>query len=255
MSTPDTRRAIFGLALTGALLVGVSAADTAVSERTVRTLALDPAGVLAVDLTIGEVRIIGSARDDVALEVTRHAPTADALATMPLVVDDATPARIRVAIVQPQGGTDPALRATVILRVPHAARLDAVKVQEGKVVVEAFDGALTADVRRGPIEATAVAGTLRLETGIGSVIVKRGRLSPDGLLRLRAFNGDVRLHLAQAPVDARILALALNGSISSALPLTMKEAWGPRFGEATIGSGRPVVSIDVVTGRVEITVG
>ena len=255
MSTPATRRAALGLALAGAVLLAASTAGAAVSDRQVRTLGFDPSRALAVDLTIGEVRIIGSDRADVSLEVTRQAPTAEALATMPLVVDEAAPARIRVAIVQPDGGTDPALRATVVLRVPHAARLDAVKVLEGKIVVEDFDGALTADVRRGPIEATAVGGTLRLETGIGSVIVKRARLSADGLLRLRAFNGDVRLHLAQAPTDARVLALALNGTISSALPLTMKDTWGPRFGEATIGKGSPVISIDVVTGRVEITIG
>ena len=81
------------------------------------------------------------------------------------------------------------------------------------------------------------------------------RLSPDGLLRLRAFNGDVRLQLAAVPADARILALALNGTISSAVPLTLKTGWGPRFGEATLGRGAPVISIDVVTGRVEITTG
>jgi hypothetical protein len=252
--TPATHRAVVGPALAGALLVAVSTAGAAVSDRQVRTLPFDPARTLAVDLTIGEVRIIGSERGDVSLEVTRQAPTAEALATMPLVVDEASPARVRVAIVQPDGGTDPALRATVVLRVPRTARLDAVKVQEGKIVVEDFDGTLTADVRRGPIEATAVGGTLRLETGIGSVIVRRGRLAPDGLLRLRAFNGDVRLQLARAPTDARVLALALNGTISSALPLTMKDTWGPRFGEATIGTGRPVISIDVVTGRVEITI-
>ena len=78
------------------------------------------------------------------------------------------------------------------------------------------------------------------------------RLTPQGLLRLRAFNGDVRLTLAEKPTDARILALALNGSIKSEIPLRMKDTWGPRWGEATLGNGEPVISIDVITGRIEI---
>ena len=47
-------------------------------------------------------------------------------------------------------------------------------------------------------------------------------------------------------------ARLLNGTIASDIPLTMKDTWGPRWGEATIGSGEPVISIDVVTGRIEI---
>jgi DUF4097 and DUF4098 domain-containing protein YvlB len=80
------------------------------------------------------------------------------------------------------------------------------------------------------------------------------RLVPDGLLRLRTFNGDVRLTLAERPTDARVLALALNGSIESNLTLTMKDTWGPRWGEATLGKGEPVISIDVITGTIDIKV-
>ena len=83
---------------------------------------------------------------------------------------------------------------------------------------------------------------LRLETGIGSIVLTNARLSPIGLLRLRAFNGDVRVTLAERPADARILALALNGHIRSDIPLTMKDTWGPRWGEATLGKGEPVMS-------------
>ncbi len=69
---------------------------------------------------------------------------------------------------------------------------------------------------------------------------------------MRAFNGDVLLTLAARPTDARILALALNGTIASDIPLNRKESWGPRWSEATLGKGEPVISIDVVTGKIEI---
>ena len=162
------------------------------------------------------------------------------------------PTRASIRVTQLDGGTDPALRADVMVRVPRAAAIDRVQVLEGRISVNRFAGTLNADIRRGPIEGKDLSGTLRLESGIGSVALTGARLSADGLLRLRAFNGDVRLTLAERPADARIMALALNGAIKSDIPLTLRETWGPRWGETTIGKGEPVISLDVVTGTVEI---
>ena len=91
-----------------------------------------------------------------------------------------------------------------------------------------------------------------LGRAITPVTLANARLQPDGLLRLRSFNGDVTLALAERPADARIMALALNGHIKSDIPLTLRDDWGPRWGEATLGKGEPVISLDVVTGQVEI---
>jgi DUF4097 and DUF4098 domain-containing protein YvlB len=136
--------------------------------------------------------------------------------------------------------------------VPRAAVIDHVQVLEGRITVTRFSGTLTADIRRGSIEGRDLSGTLRLESGIGSVVLTGARLTATGLLRLRAFNGDVRLTLAERPADARIMALALNGQIKSEIPLTMKNTWGPRWAETTLGKGEPVISLDVVTGTIEI---
>ena len=62
----------------------------------------------------------------------------------------------------------------------------------------------------------------------------------------------MRLTLAERPADARVMALALNGTISSDIPLRTKDAWGPRWGEATLGQGEPVIAIDVITGAIHI---
>ena len=97
-----------------------------------------------------------------------------------------------------------------------------------------------------------IGGIVRLETTIGSVDVTRAALEANGLLRLRAFNGDVRLALTAPLSDARVMALALNGTVTSAVPLTLKDGWGPRWGEATVGRPDRVVSIDVVTGAIRI---
>jgi hypothetical protein len=140
----------------------------------------------------------------------------------------------------------------VTLRVPERASLGSVRVMEGRLSLAALKGSVTADVRRGGIDASDLEGRLRLTTEIGDIVAKNARLTPNGLMRLRTFNGDVRLMLAEPPADARILALALNGTIDSDIPLRSKEAWGPRSGEASLGKGEPVISIDVVTGKIEI---
>ena len=74
-------------------------------------------------------------------------------------------------------------------------------------------------------------------------------------MRLRVFNGPLRVRLARMPANARILAVTFNGAIASDIPLTMKDKFGPRFGETTIGTGEPVMSIDVVKGDITIGLG
>lgn len=232
-------------------LAAVLLAVSDVSQSQTRVVSLPPEKALSIEVTIGTVRIVGSDRKDVEIVVDRRGPAADDLKKLPVVVDDSAE-RVQVKAVQLNGGTDPLLRADVTVRVPRSAVIDSVRVLEGRIVVEQFSGTLTADVRRGPIEGKELAGTLRLETGIGDVVLANARLSPTGLLRLRTFNGDVRLVLAERPDHARIMALALNGEVASDIPLTHRNTWGPRWAEATIGRGEPVISIDVVTGKVEI---
>lgn len=221
------------------------------TDRQTRRFALPPGRTLAVELTIGDVVIMGAERQDADVEVVRQAPSSGDLARVPLEVVESD-GSIDIRVVQTDGGRDPALRSTVTVRLPRAAQVPRVRVAEGQIRLSGLAGSITAEIARGPIDATAIQGTVRLETGIGDVTVADARLSAGGLLRLRTFNGDVRLTLAERPSSARILALALNGTISSDLPLTIKDAWGPRWGEATIGAGDPLISIDVITGRIVI---
>lgn len=223
----------------------------AATDRQTRTFPWSATRTLVLDLTIGDVRILGSERSDVELAVQRTAPTAEALGQLPLTFED-TPERVTARFGQANGNTDPALRTDVVLRVPIDAVIERLRIVEGRLTVEKFRGAITADVRRGPIDGGDLAGAVRLETGIGSITLKNARLTPGGLLRLRAFNGDIRLQMPAPPPDARVMALALNGTIQSDIPLTSRDSWGPRWSEATLGTGEPVISLDVVTGKVEI---
>ena len=73
-------------------------------------------------------------------------------------------------------------------------------------------------------------------------------------MRLRVFNGPLRVRFPRLPANARLLAVTLRGTITSDIPLTRKEQFGPRFGETTLGSGDPVMSMDVVYGDISIRV-
>ena len=75
------------------------------------------------------------------------------------------------------------------------------------------------------------------------------------MLRLRVFNGPLRVRFPRPPSNARILALTYNGTITSDIPLATKDKFGPRFGEATLGTGDPVMNVDVVKGDISISVG
>jgi hypothetical protein len=235
-----------------AVALGISAGSpSAEADTQRRNIPLPPGKTLAIEATIANVRIEGWDKPDAEITIERHAPSAELLSRLPVAFDD-TPGRLSVRALQAGGDTDPAYRSDITVRLPRGAVIERVQVLEGRITVTRFAGTLTADLRRGPIEGQDLSGTLRLETGIGSVVLTGTRLSHGGLLRLRAFNGDVRLTLAERPADARILALALNGGITSDIPLTMKDTWGPRWGETTIGKGEPVISLDVVTGTIEI---
>jgi hypothetical protein len=250
--SPRRRARVRGLAAAAALaglagLPAVVAGD--VDDRVTRTVAVPAGGTIVIEASNAIVHVAGSDRQDLGLEVVRRAPTREDLPRFPVLVEQ-TGGRTRIAVVQ--AGTDARLQATIRLDVPRGAVIERLLVAEGRLEIADLTGAVTADVRRGPIAATRVSGVLRLETGIGDVTVEQARLVPEGLIRLRTFNGDIRLAFAEAPADARVMALALNGTVTSQIPLHTKTAWGPRWAETTIGRGEPVVSLDVVSGAIRI---
>jgi hypothetical protein len=223
-----------------------------ISDNISRTFAVAPGASVTLSATIGDVTVAGWERPEVSVQVDRSGPTKGSLTRLPLDLAGSDSA-VTIAAVQAEGGKDPALRCDIQVRMPHDAALYA-DVFEGSLNIENLRHEIAAHVRRGTLEARNVAGVVRLETGIGDIRVRAAMLDPGGLLRLRTFNGDAELHLARRPSAARILALALNGTITSDIPLTMQERAGPRFGGAIIGSGEPLLSIDTVNGNIELKI-
>jgi hypothetical protein len=221
-------------------LVGGLAAASGLS----RTIAFPPGATISIDSTVGDVEIRGWDKAEVAIDV-------DAPAGIEPRVDEG-PSAIRISVVQPGGAMDRAVRTRLVIRAPANATFESVRLLDGRLTLAGLSGGISADVRQGSIEASHIAGRVRLETGFGDVTLEAAALDPAGLLRLRAFNGSVRLAFARTPTDARILALTFNGRIQSDIPLSRRESFGPRFGETTLGTGEPLVSIDVIMGDIVI---
>jgi hypothetical protein len=245
-----SRLFLFALAL--ASVSGRPALAGEATDRLVRTVPLAAGRPIRVEATIADLKIIGSNRPDVSIEIVRHAPAAGDLARFPALVED-TPSGLRVTALQTGDGRDAALRSDIVIRAPAGAVFEAVRVSEGHVTLQGLRQSCDVDLRRGVIDASALAGRIRLESGIGGIDVKDSELTPGGMMRLRVFNGPLRVRFARVPASARILAVTFNGSLTSDIPLTLKDQFGPRFGETTIGAGDPVMSLDVVKG--DITIG
>ena len=226
-------------------------------DRVTRIVPLRSGLPIRIEATVADVTIVGSNRPDVLVEIVRRAPTSADLARYPVAIDDRGEA-LRITVLQApvrgEPGRDANLKTEIAITAPATAVFQAVRVFEGRVKVTNLKTAVDVDLRRGPVEAAGLAGRIRLEAGIGSIDVKDSTLTPGGMMRLRLFNGPLRVRFARLPSSARILAVTFNGTITSDIPLTKKDQFGPRFGETTIGDGDPVLSMDVVTGDIAITV-
>ena len=221
------------------------------TDRLTRTVPIADGTPIHISATIAEVNVTGSARSDVSVDIVRRAPSAADLARYPAVIEERSDG-LHISAVQPDDGRDANLKTDITVAVPSSAVVQAIRVFEGRVSVSNLARACDVDLRRGAITATQLAGRIRLDAGLGSVDVRDSTLTPGGMMRLRVFNGPVRVRLAKAPASARILAVTFFGTITSDIPLTMKDQFGPRFGETTIGDGDPVMSIDVVKGNITI---
>jgi len=234
------------------LAIGSALDAGAVADRVSRVVPIAAGTPIRIDATIADLTITGSTRPDVRIDVERRVPARADLAKLPVTIDE-RPDGVRIAVVQEQDARNADARAVIAIAVPSDALLQSVRVFEGSVKLANLRGGCDVDLRRGVIDGDRLAGRVRLESGLGGIDVRDSELTPGGQMRLRVFNGPLRVRLARPPSNGRILAVTLNGAIASDIPLTMKDRFGPRFGESTIGSGDPVLSADVVKGDISLT--
>lgn len=203
-------------------------------------------GSLQITLGDADVRLVGSPRTTV--QISSLTP-GDAASARDVSMSEDADGVLRIG-----HASDARSTRRVRVRIDAPASLPVtLQVSHGAVRLEDMSARVSVRVVRGSIASRGLRGRTRLEVESGSIAAEAVRLSDAHSLKCRTFNGDVTVALAAAPVDARVLVLTLNGAIRSTLPLVTRAAFGPRFGETTIGLGAHVLSVDVVRGDVSIT--
>ncbi len=234
--------------LLGTVLIGHAAGEGRKRERTLR---LEPAAPVRIDVAVGDVQVLGSDRADVRVRIDHRAAGGASLSRVEERIDVA-PAGLQVSVLQADGAHDARLTSTVVIDVPRTQPVAMIALFEGTLQLRGLSGGVSARVTRGTIEASDVSGALRFDTTMGALRVSLAAGALTGAVRLRTFNGDIELTLPDMPRSARVLALTMNGSIDSALPLTVRTTTGPRFSEATFGEASPVINIDAVNGDIRL---
>jgi hypothetical protein len=248
----EASRPVLLAVLASCAAIGVGTVET--RDRVSKSLLIEPGVPIRLEASIADITITGSNRPDVLVDITRQAPAPGDLAKYPVQIEQ-RPDLVRIAALQADDGRDARLRSEITIAAPSTANFQAIRVFEGRVRLTNLRAACDVDLRRGPVEGSALAGRIRLESGIGSIDVKDSELTPGGMMRLRVFNGPLRVRFPRMPANARVLAVTLRGTITSDIPLARKDQFGPRFAETTIGSGDPVMSMDVVYGDIVIRIG
>lgn len=238
--------------VTAVALLCAPASAHAASDRIAQVVPTVVGRPARIRVTAGRVVVRGEPRADISVEVERDVPDGQAPGALPVRIEPEDDA-LYVSALQPGDSRDPALRARVVLAVPIDTAV-LVEVGEGECEVSGVRAPLQVKVERGGIRLDRVSGIVRAETRTGDIQVEQAELTPEGLLRLRALSGDVSVRLASRPRDARVILLTLSGRVVSSLPLEERGGPGRRIREAVIGTGKALLSVDVVRGDIRLEV-
>jgi DUF4097 and DUF4098 domain-containing protein YvlB len=135
--------------------------------------------------------------------------------------------------------------------VPRQARLDEIKLINGRLDVQDVAGEISASCINGRIQARNLRGPVKLNTVNGELDASIDQL-PSSELRLSSVNGRLRLTLP-SDVRAELKASTVSGNISDdfGLPVASHQFVG-RSLHGQLGSGGTLVKLSTVNGAIEI---
>ena len=231
-----------------------------VTEKFDQTYPLSPNGRVSVSNVNGPVVVESWDRNEVRIEATKIADSAETLAEVEIDVD-ASGDRVSVRAdhkgsrFNAQMPRDRNRRVEVHfkLSVPRGARLDEIATVNGVVTVSDFENAVKVSAVNGDINATNLKGSVKLSTVNGRVRAEITETSAENELNLSTVNGSIALVLP-SDINATIKADSLNGNISNDFGLPVKK--GEYVGRnlyGRIGSGEVQVKLDSVNGPLTIT--
>ncbi|HSI88780.1 MAG TPA: DUF4097 family beta strand repeat-containing protein [Pyrinomonadaceae bacterium] len=231
-----------------------------VTEKFDQTHPLGPGGRVSVSNVNGPIVVEAWDRNEVRVEATKIADSAETLAEMEIDVD-ARADRISVSVdhkgwrFDSRTGRDRNRRAEVHfkLSVPRGAVLDEIATVNGKVTVSNFTNSVKVSAVNGDVEATNLKGTVKLSTVNGEVMAEITDAEPGSQLNLSTVNGSVSV-LLPSDINATIKADSLNGNITNDFGLPVKKGeYVGRNLHGRLGSGDVQVRLDSVNGPLKIS--
>ncbi|WP_276272277.1 DUF4097 family beta strand repeat-containing protein [Haloarcula litorea] len=277
MSRNITRRTFLAGGAAAALtaLTGCSATTPFVGKREESTRTVDAAGLdsLAVDTQIGDIRVVGTDRDDVRIRAVKQASSVRAdISKLSLDVQrsDGT-LRLQSDWTGSTGlfAGRPSLDLDVEL--PRSLAVDGVRTRVGDADVTDVAGDLEVRSDTGDVSASGVAGAVTAISQTGDVTVR----SPEVLAEATAQTGDVDVEIpaidgettvetqtgdvtarVAADLDAALVAQTQTGDVRvDGLTLRESESDDGFSGDSirgTLGDGGPRLTLEAQTGDVTV---
>jgi DUF4097 and DUF4098 domain-containing protein YvlB len=241
------------------LALGAHASDHrgSLTEEFHQTYALTADGRIELDNINGDVHISTWDQNQVKVDAVKYAETKEGLDDAKIEIDSGKEyLSIRTKYREHDqtfnwGSHHNSASVEYTLTVPRTARLDEIKLINGKLDVNGVSGEVRASCINGRLEARDLAGTARLSTINGRLDVRFGQLAGHDV-ELNSVNGSVELTIP-SDSQARIEASTVSGGIENDFGLHVNHH---RFvghdlnGE--LGSGTTHIRLENVNGRIEV---
>jgi DUF4097 and DUF4098 domain-containing protein YvlB len=257
------------LAISHALVVGVVSAIILIcgvaqasdqgklTEEFHKVYPFSARGRIQVENLNGAVHISGWDRDEVKVDAVKSAWTKERLDEAKIEVNaEQNEISIRTEFLshdQTFVGHDHNNPANVeyTITLPRQARLDEIKLINGRLDVQGVVGEVHASCVNGRIEAHNLQGPVKLNTVNGELDAIVDQL-PASDLRLSSVNGRLRLTLP-SDVNAELKASTLSGNISDdfGLPVIRHQFIGHSL-HGQLGGGGTLINLSNVNGAIEI---
>src|SRR5712692_6342772 len=222
----------------------------AISKDFNQTYPLQPGGSFELQNVNGTVEVQGWDRDTVEIHAVKSAKQRESDLDRVSIEVDAKPEAISLVTRYPQDeGVEVVVNYTV--RVPRGARVQHVGTVNGTLRVAGLDAVEDLHTVNGNIEVFESGGNVHAHTTNGSVQLELARLHDKDGAAAETTNGTILLAI---PTDthADLEARSLNGSFSSALPLTMQGSQRPREVRGRLGNGGVPIRLNTVNGGIRV---
>jgi len=241
------------------LALGVHASEHRgnLTEEFHQTYPLTADGRVELDNVNGDVHISTWDRNEVKVDAVKYAYSKERLDEARIEVDtekDRLSIRTKYRdhdLTFNWGSHNNPATVEYTITVPHAARLDEIKLINGALEITGVDGEVHASCINGRLDAHNISGHAELSTINGHLEAKFDQLSSSSV-ELKSVNGSVALTI---PSDskAEIEASTISGGIDNDFGMRVNHhRFVGRDLRGQLGSGGPHIEVQNVNGRIDI---